>query len=172
MPKVTFNFAFYVLTVSFCALTACGGGGGGGNSDSDLPDSNETPGDSSSARADQSAIPDNGTQPSESTCSAGTYTRVANSDSDACDSEQFDIYVQNGYYAVSGFVDNDYYFFEAGREGQDGSGKDNLMDLIGVPYGGTNNTACLFACKGSTVTVSCVGPGAQLCDFTDYARTS
>lgn len=163
-PKKSLTFIFATL-IATSTLLACGGGGGGG---SGTPNSNETDGDTSSARVNGSFSPDNGTQPSESTCRAGSYVRNAGARSDACDSEQFEIYEQNGFLAVSGFVRDDYFFFEAGEEGRDGSGKDNLLNLIGVPYGGTSNTVCLFSCRGSTMSVSCTGPGAQLCDFTDY----
>ena len=88
--------------------------------------------------------------------------------SNACNSEQFDIYEQNTFLAVSGFVDDDYFFYEGGREGLDGNGRNNLLSLLEVPYDGDSLTACLFACRGATIIVSCVAPGRQLCGETIY----
>ncbi len=157
------------IAISMAGLVCACGGGGGGSDESDF--GNSDAGDFSSANAGAGEIPDNGTRPSESTCKPGVYRKVSTA-SDSCESTDFEIYEQSGYYAERGFTEEDLFFFEAGEDGLDGNGRTNLLNLTEIEYMGEDHTACLFACQNgsSTIKVSCTAPGKQVCDFTDYAR--
>lgn len=121
-----------------------------------------------------SEVPNNGVRPVETICTAGSFVRTS-TNSDACGSEQFDVFLDGGYYALRGFADKEYYFFDPGTETYDTpSVINNGLSLVSATVDGQDDSACTFFCStdNQSIRVLCVAPGEIVCGDTVYSRVA